>query len=602
MRIAYYPSDMDAPGSYRCLFPGRQLREKGGIDVVLPPKELKTGPDGKRRWNFDVGFDPPSPMAHIWVLQSRFERLWGEEGVAHLRNWGIATVADVDDNYEELPYWNPAFYGTHPYRRDDGVIVSREQRRSMARQLKWKKMPPNKHNRLHLREVFKQVDAMTVSTPYLKDLYAPYNGNIHVVRNYVDWDMWRDITPQYEVKRWQNRIRIGYTGVFTYRRGDLEVLRPWIGRWMVKHPNVDFVANSKEVHDFLAIPPRQRVIVKEYDFLNPDTGEYAMPRKTATMDIGLVPLAPGGMSEAKSHLKGMEYNAAGIPYIATPTESYRWYTREMKNGMLAHNENYWTSYLNDLVIHDDMRRAMGEEARDHAYAHSIQQNWREWLAVYDSVYGDKYTQLARGAIARGAVQKVSELSGMLTLADEIQLNTVLEVGSARGGTFWALAQLAADDAMMISIDIPSGSPLDVRGGKDVYGNRSRDRFKEFIREGQKLRLLDMNSQALSTVATLRSALGDRQVDLLFIDADHRYEGVKRDYELYSPFVREGGLIVFHDMIPQNDPRSGVHLLWNEIKDCDKSQSCIELIGRDNWGMGQWGGIGVIKKREGSLVA
>ena len=34
--------------------------------------------------------------------------------------------------------------------------------------------------------------------------------------------------------------------------------------------------------------------------------------------------------------------------------------------------------------------------------------------------------------------------------------------------------------------------------------------------------------------------------LLLIDGGHRYEEVKRDFELFSPFVQEGGLIVFDD--------------------------------------------------------
>jgi predicted O-methyltransferase YrrM len=44
-------------------------------------------------------------------------------------------------------------------------------------------------------------------------------------------------------------------------------------------------------------------------------------------------------------------------------------------------------------------------------------------------------------------------------------------------------------------------------------------------------------------------LKDNKVDFLFIDADHSYEGVKKDFEMYSPLVRKGGIIAFHDIIP-----------------------------------------------------
>lgn len=38
----------------------------------------------------------------------------------------------------------------------------------------------------------------------------------------------------------------------------------------------------------------------------------------------------------------------------------------------------------------------------------------------------------------------------------------------------------------------------------------------------------------------------RPIDLLFIDGDHSYAGVKRDWELFSPHLRPFGVAVFHD--------------------------------------------------------
>lgn len=39
---------------------------------------------------------------------------------------------------------------------------------------------------------------------------------------------------------------------------------------------------------------------------------------------------------------------------------------------------------------------------------------------------------------------------------------------------------------------------------------------------------------------------DKPIDILHIDGNHRYNSVKNDYETWKPFVREGGLIMFHD--------------------------------------------------------
>ena len=36
------------------------------------------------------------------------------------------------------------------------------------------------------------------------------------------------------------------------------------------------------------------------------------------------------------------------------------------------------------------------------------------------------------------------------------------------------------------------------------------------------------------------------LDFLFIDGDHSYEGVKADWEVYKGFLRPGSIVVFHD--------------------------------------------------------
>jgi predicted O-methyltransferase YrrM len=41
---------------------------------------------------------------------------------------------------------------------------------------------------------------------------------------------------------------------------------------------------------------------------------------------------------------------------------------------------------------------------------------------------------------------------------------------------------------------------------------------------------------------------DRPIDFIFIDGDHSYEGVKRDWELFVPHVKPFGMVVFHDTI------------------------------------------------------
>lgn len=83
-------------------------------------------------------------------------------------------------------------------------------------------------------------------------------------------------------------------------------------------------------------------------------------------------------------------------------------------------------------------------------------------------------------------------------------------------------------------------------------------------------------------------MGAQELDYLFIDGDHKYEGVKRDFELYAPLVRKGGLIALHD-IAEHPPTAGceVSQFWNEIKGRYRH---LEMIANRQQG---WAGIGVL---------
>ena len=49
---------------------------------------------------------------------------------------------------------------------------------------------------------------------------------------------------------------------------------------------------------------------------------------------------------------------------------------------------------------------------------------------------------------------------------------------------------------------------------------------------------------------MKDALDGKMIDVLFIDGDHSYSGVKHDYETYIKFVKINGYIVFDDYSPR----------------------------------------------------
>ncbi|MGB5295671.1 MAG: class I SAM-dependent methyltransferase, partial [Thermoanaerobaculia bacterium] len=72
---------------------------------------------------------------------------------------------------------------------------------------------------------------------------------------------------------------------------------------------------------------------------------------------------------------------------------------------------------------------------------------------------------------------------------------------------------------------------------------------------------------------LQSLLTGRPIDFLYIDGDHRYEGVRTDFEMYSPLVRPGGVIAFHD-IATRDSGYGTGRLWAELRDLYRSEEWV----------------------------
>jgi len=50
----------------------------------------------------------------------------------------------------------------------------------------------------------------------------------------------------------------------------------------------------------------------------------------------------------------------------------------------------------------------------------------------------------------------------------------------------------------------------------------------------------------TTLEAVKKYLNNKPVDFLFIDGDHSLDGARNDWAKYSPLVRNGGVIAFHD--------------------------------------------------------
>lgn len=175
-----------------------------------------------------------------------------------------------------------------------------------------------------------------------------------------------------------------------------------------------------------------------------------------------------------------------------------------------------------------------------------------------------------------------EILKLLEIGAEIKPKVVLEIGTAKGGTLFLLSHISPEDATIISIDLPGGK---FGGG---YSQWRRFLYKSFALPNQKIHLLRMDSHKEETLEKIRAILNGRKIDLLFIDGDHTYEGVKKDFEMYSKLVERERVIALHDIVHHPYvPDCQVEVFWKEIKGEYKTK---EIISSPNQ---TWAGIGVI---------
>lgn len=125
-------------------------------------------------------------------------------------------------------------------------------------------------------------------------------------------------------------------------------------------------------------------------------------------------------------------------------------------------------------------------------------------------------------------------------------HVILELGTGMGGSLKVWEQIVRPNDLVISVDIRDD--LD----RIIWNYKNSDR---------NIRLISGDTLDKNTTKLVKQSLEGKEVDFLLIDAGHSYECVSNDFVEYSPFVRRGGLIGFHDL---ND-MSNVGKFFDELK-------------------------------------
>lgn len=120
--------------------------------------------------------------------------------------------------------------------------------------------------------------------------------------------------------------------------------------------------------------------------------------------------------------------------------------------------------------------------------------------------------------------------------------SAVEVGVYRGRSLLFLASRIRRLGKMVLLH-----GVDMWDGSDEASHRPDQAcYDACVADAKRLGLGFMLRFAIMSSAKAAEFMSDRSLDLVFIDAQHTYEGVRDDIALWTPKVRAGGVLAGHD--------------------------------------------------------
>lgn len=139
---------------------------------------------------------------------------------------------------------------------------------------------------------------------------------------------------------------------------------------------------------------------------------------------------------------------------------------------------------------------------------------------------EEFMELCRITRGAGWASSDEEIWEVGSRVQQLDPHTrILEIGVEAGKSLRIWEAIAGPEGVVV--------------GLDLTDNTGQQYFEK------KPQMITGDSKDPDTLACVKEIVP--VLDFLFIDGDHSYEGVSSDYNIYSPLVRSGGLVGFHDL-------------------------------------------------------
>ena len=201
----------------------------------------------------------------------------------------------------------------------------------------------------NIKHQLEMSDAVIVSTEELKKMYLPFNKNIHVIPNAIDFS----IFDKLKNNKHKSFINIGWQGGSSHKK-DLKIVEPVIKAILKKYKNVRFTILGGDEGMPESLKRNKRIKwVNDWIPVN----KYPAYKASFGFDIELAPLADTQFNRCKSNLRYLEASALKIPVVASNVGPY-------KNICAATCETKkdWIRELSLLIEDKTYRETLGEEA------------------------------------------------------------------------------------------------------------------------------------------------------------------------------------------------------------------------------------------------
>ncbi len=342
MHVTLVASDHGACTWFRMLWPAEALAGTPGLEMTVIRDFPADQDDGK------IGRGACEP--DVIAIQRPLSRKIAD-AVPYLQEQDIAVTVDLDDDFLAL----------HPEHRAQQQL-------------------DEETNPSHLVRACLAADLVTAPTQSLLDRYAPH-GRGALIRNYLPrWTL--------DVPDRRNGYTIGWSGVAADHPGDLEGTGGAVA----------VVLDACRARFHVVGPPDR--VAERLGLDQPAWGTGMLPigdyfNALGSIDVGIVPLGPTKFNAAKSHLKGLEWASAGVPFVASPTPEYTWLA-EQGIGTIAHTPQEWKEKLSELLANEILRGQLASTARRRvAERFLLDENAWRWVQAWKRARENRLSQVRR---------------------------------------------------------------------------------------------------------------------------------------------------------------------------------------------------------------